>query len=270
MAPNTNNGPRPAPQDTIDLLELAKVLWQNILFIALAAVLAGSAAFGYTAFMMEPEYQATAAMYANNSSFSLGDSFSLSSSELSTSNSLVPVYTYILRSRTTLEDVIREADLPYSPADLNSMISTQSVSNTAAFEVTVTSTNPAETELIANTIAKLLPQRISEIVDGTSVRIVDYAIIPARRSGPDLMKNTAMGILAGGALGAALVVLFFLLNDKSKAVIQSSDELRAMYSDLMVLAQIPDLRGSEKGKYYSSYYYYGDGKKKEGKKHGKR
>ena len=125
--------------------------------------------------------------------------------------------------------------------------------------------------MIANTIAKILPDRISEIVDGSSVRIVDYAIIPSHRSSPSMVKNTAMGILAGGFLAAAWVVVRFLLNDKSKMMIQSADDLRAAYPDMMVLAMIPDMRVSDKKNgYYSNYYYSSDAdskKKKEGVKH---
>lgn len=252
-------------EDTIDLLELARVLWKNVLAIALVAVLIGAAAFGYTAFMITPTYQATAALYVNNSSFSLGQtSFSISASDLNTSNSLVSVYLYILKSRTTMEDVIKEAGLSYTPEKIGQMVSAKGVSSTSAFEVTVTSTNPAEAELIANTIARILPDRISEIVDGTSVRIVDYAVIPSHRSGPNLIKNTIIGMLAGAVLCAAFVVVRFLMNDHSKLMIQSADDLRTFYPDIMLLASIPDMRVSEKkNSYYSSYY--GDTKKKGGK-----
>ena len=259
-------------EDTIDLLELARAIWKNILAIALVAVLFGSAAFCVTAFVIQPKYQATAALYVNNSSFSLGStSFSISTSELSASSSLVSVYIYILESRTTMEDVIKQADLTYTPEELGKMVSAKGINSTGAFEVTVTSTNPAEAELIANTIAKILPDRISEIVDGSSVRIVDYAIIPSHRSSPSMVKNTAMGILAGGFLAVAWVVVQFLLNDKSKMMIQSVDDLRAAYPDMMVLAMIPDMRVSDKKNgYYSNYYYSSDAdskKKKEGVKH---
>ncbi len=255
-------------EDTIDLLELVKALWKNILIIALVAVLFGSAAFGCTAFLMEPEYQATASLYVNNSSFSFGStSFSISNSDLTASNSLVAVYIYILQSRTTMEDVIKEADLTYTPEELSEMVVAKGVSSTGAFEVTVTSTNPAEAELIANTIAQILPDRISEIVDGSSVRVVDYAVIPSHRSGPGMVKNTAMGILAGGFLAAAVVVIRFLLDDKSKLMIKSADELRELYPDIQVLAMIPDMRVSEKKNgYYSSYY--GQAEKKGGRKNG--
>lgn len=255
-------------EDTIDLLELAKALWKNILAIALVAVLFGSAAFGCTAFLIEPKYQATASLYVNNSSFSLGNtSFSISNAELSASNSLVSVYIYILNSRTTMEDVIKEADLTYTPEELSEMVSAKGINSTGAFEVTVTSTSPSEAELIANTIAKLLPDRIAEIVDGSSVRIVDYAIIPSHRSGPSMVKNTAIGILAGGFLAGAVVTIRFLMDDKSKLMIKSADELREMYPDIPVLAMIPDMRVSEKKNgYYSSYY--GQTGKKGGQKHG--
>ncbi|HAL88043.1 MAG TPA: hypothetical protein DCO69_02750 [Clostridiales bacterium] len=251
-------------EDTIDLLELAKAIWKNILIIALVAVLLGSAAFGVSAFLIEPTYQAMASMYVNNSSFSLGQtSFSISTSELSASNSLVSVYIYILESRTTMEDVIKEAGLSYTPTELGEMVEAEGVSNTGAFEITVTSTDPAEAELIANTIAKLLPDRIAEIVDGSSVRIVDYAIIPAHRSGPSLVKNTAMGILAGGFLAAAVVVVNFLFNDKSREMIRCADDLREMYPDVQVLSMIPDMRQSEKKNGYYSDYYYAPAKSKQ-------
>ncbi len=249
---------------SIDLAALAKALWKNVLVIALVAVLVGSAAFAVSAFAMEPEYQATASLYVNNSTFSLGSTnFSVSTSDLNASNSLVSVYLYILKSRTTMEEVIQSANLTYTPQELGEMVVAKGVSSTGAFEVTVTSANPLEVELIANTIAKILPDRIAEIVDGSSVRIVDYAIIPASRSGPNIFRNTAIGILAGALLCMAVIVAMNLLNDHSREMIQSADDLREMYPELMVLTMVPDMRMSDKYGYYSSYY--GPSEKKGGK-----
>lgn len=254
---NKNN-----PVVEMDLLKLIGALWQKALVIILIAVLMASFAFAFTLLFISPKYEATAAMYVNNSSFSLGlERFSISASEVSASNSLVNTYIFILKSRTTLEDVISTASLPYTYGTLSGMVSAEPVTGTAAFNVTVTSDSPTEAELIANTIAQVLPQRISEIVDGSSVRIVDYAIVPAHRASPSFTKNTAIGFLVGAVLAALIFSIKFLIDESNDTVIHSADELRAIYPDITVLALIPDMRLSEKkGYYYSSYY--GEGKEK--------
>ena len=245
----------------IDLLKLFSALWRRALVIILVALLAASAAFAVTLFFIEPTYQATASFYVNNSSISIGSmNYSISAGELSASSTLVNTYIYILKSRTTLEDVIEKGDLPYTYVQLNNMITTKTVANTAAFDVTVTSGSPTESEHIANTIATVLPERITEIVDGSSVRIVDYAIVPAHRAGPSYSKNLMIGFLVGAVLAAGIITVRFLIDEQNDVVIHSSDELRELYPDIKVLALIPDMRLSEKkGYYYSSYY--GDRKK---------
>lgn len=246
----------------LDLFQVVNILWQKALIIILAATIFGAASFAGTFFFISPKYKATTSMYVNNSSFSFGaTSFSITSSELSASNTLVSTYIYILESRTTLEEVISEAGLSYTYEDLEKMIDARAVSDTAAFDVTVESENPVEAELVANTIAKILPDRIAEIVDGSSVRIVDYAIIPAHRSSPSYIKNTLIGALIGGILCSAVVLVVFVTSEKRNVDIRSVDDLKDMYPDIPVLALIPDMRISgKKGYYYSSYYGEGGGK----------
>lgn len=246
----------------LDLFQVVNILWQKALIIILAATIFGAASFAGTFFFISPKYKATTSMYVNNSSFSFGaTSFSITSSELSASNTLVSTYIYILESRTTLEEVISEAGLSYTYEDLEKMIDARAVSDTAAFDVTVESENPVEAELVANTIAKILPDRIAEIVDGSSVRIVDYAIIPAHRSSPSYIKNTLIGALIGGILCSAVVLAMFVTSEKRNDDIRSVDDLKDMYPDIPVLALIPDMRISgKKGYYYSSYYGEGGDK----------
>ena len=236
----------------IDLLKLFKEMWRHALVIILVALLVASAVFAVTALFVSPTYEATASFYVNNSSISAG--------ELNASNALVNTYIYILKSRTTLEDIIEKAQLPYTSEELGKMITTKVITGTAAFDVTVTTLSPTESEKIANTIAEVLPERISEIVDGSNVRIVDYAIIPAHRAGPSYAKNLLIGFLAGAVLAAGVVAVRFIISEQNDQLIHSTDELRQLYPDIKVLAMIPDMRLSEKkGYYYSSYY--GDKKK---------
>ena len=247
----------------IDLLKLIKVLWRRALVIILVALLVASAVFAVTLFFITPTYEATASFYVNNSSISIGSmNYTITGGELSAASTLVNTYIYILKSRTTLEDVIEKGGLPYNYIELGKLISTKTVTGTAAFDITVTTDSPSESERIANLIAEVLPERITEIVDGSNVRIVDYAIIPSHRAGPSYSKNLIIGFLAGAFLAAAVIAVRFLIDEQNDQIIHSTDELRQMYPDIKVLAMIPDMRLSEKkGYYYSSYY----GDKKGGK-----
>ena len=256
---------RNGQRDEIDLVQLFKALWKHALAILVVTLVGGVVAFLATLTMITPKYTATATMYVNNSSFSFGNtSFSISSGELSAANTLVDVYSEILKSRTTLEEVIAEAEIPYKYTTLSDMVSVNDVSGTGIFSVSVESESPMEAELIANTIAKVLPDRIADIVDGASVRIVDYAIVPAHRSSPSYVKNTAIGLLIGFLLSAGLVAMKDILVTQADTVIRSSDELKALFPDIPILAAIPDMhKVGKKGYYYSSYY-------DEGKNNGRR
>lgn len=148
-----------------------------------------------------------------------------------------------------------KAGVPYSAGALRSMLSITPVENTSAFDLTVTCHSPTEAELIANTIATVLPERITEIVDGSSVRIVDYAIVPSGRSGPNYTTNMLIGFAAGAVIAIAIIALKFIIDEQNDVMVHSADELREMFPDISVLALIPDMRLSEKkGYYYSSYY----------------
>lgn len=247
----------------IDLLKLIRTLWSKVLVIILVALVAASISFAATLLFVTPTYKASVSMYVNNSSFSLGStSFSISASELNATNSLVRTYIYILKSRTTMEDVIARSGVPYSYKALAKMVSATATTGTGAFDIVVTSASPTEAELIANTFASVLPDRISEIVDGSSVRIIDYAIVPAQRSSPSFTKNTVVGFLVGAFLAVAIIAVKFLIDESNDVVIHSADELRNLYPDISVLALIPDMRlSAKKGYYYSSYY----GEKKDDK-----
>lgn len=221
----------------IDLLELAKALWHRAWAIALAVAIAGSIAFFHTAFMVTPLYQANAMMYVNNGAFSVGGtSVSISPGQLTAAQSLVETYVVILKSRTTLEKVAEVAGVNYTYEQLNSMVTASPVKNTEIFEISVVSSKPREAELIANTVAEILPERIADIVDGASVRVVDYAVTPTRKVSPSITKNTAMGMIIGFVLSCGVIVVMKL----SDTTISSVDYLVQNY-DLPILAVIPDM-----------------------------
>lgn len=244
---NMNNADM-SKEDEIDLLKLFRALWKKIWVIALAAIIGGGAMFAYTKLLVTPLYKSSAMMYVNNSDFSVG-STKVSLSDLNAAQSLVDTYAVILKSRGTLEKVIDEAQLPYTYEELNKMVETGAVNNTEIFSITVTSADPEEATKIANTIVDVLPDRISEIMDGSDVRTVDFAVVPSVKSSPSTSKNMMLGILAGFVAACAVIIVIELMDTK----IHSEDYLLTEYPDIPLLAVIPDMN-KKPGKH--SYYYY--------------
>lgn len=237
----------------VDLLEIIRLLVSKWWVIASSAILLAAILFSYTYFMVTPKYSSSALLYVNNSSLNIGSQkISINTSQIVAAQSLVATYCVILGTRLTLNDVIAEADLPYSYEKLRSMISASSENNTEIFRVTVTCDDPKEAALIANTIADVLPKKISEVVAGSSVSVVDYAVIGSRTS-PNYKQNAVAGFIIGAILSICAIIFFYFANDK----ILSDDWLVQYFGEAIpMLAVIPDT--AEKGgyRYGRSRYYH--------------
>jgi len=234
----------------IDLLKLVLILWRKAWAIILSAIIMGGVAFGVTYNFIAPKYQASIKVYVNNTS-QVNSNATISQSDLVVAKQLVATYIVTLKSRTTLNQIIAEAGLEYDSNELNGMITAAAINSTEVFEVTVTSKDAKEAALIANTIADILPNRITEIVENSSVRIVDYAIINETPVSPSYVKNVAIGALAGMVIAVALIFLQFVLDNK----IHSEEYLIEHYK-YPILAVIPDLNTNSKQKYYKKKKNY--------------
>lgn len=242
------------------LKELVRKAW----IIILCAVIFASAAFAWTYYMVKPTYEANVKMYVNNASISVGSvGVSISSSDITAAQKLVNTYIEILKTRNTLNDVIREADLDMTYTELASRVSASSVNSTEVFKVVVWDYDPYRAETIANTIARILPDKIASIVEGSSVKIVDTAVVPTHRSSPNYSKNTMVGFI----LGAVTAVALILLKKFSDPYIKSEEYLSQTYG-LPLLAVLPRVRSNTDryGRYgkYGRYGRYGKYGKYEG------
>lgn len=243
----------------IDLVSLLKALWKSLWLIVAATVLCGGVAFCIARFCVTPLYNASVLMYVNNSSLSVGSTkLSISSSDLSAAQSLVDTYVVILNTRTTLDEVKSKAGVSYTYEELKKMISAASVNSTEVFEIIVTSPNPQEARDIGNVIAQVLPKRISTVVEGSSVRVVDNAITPIKKASPNITRYTVVGMLLGIMISCGYITVRTILDDR----IHDEDCLLQMYENIPVLTVIPELTASEAEDYDYGYYQAPSGKRK--------
>ena len=238
----------------VDLQRLFGALVKKSWLVGVVAVLFAVAFFLGTVFFVTPKYQSTAMFYVNNNSLSLGEtSFSITSSDISASKSLVNTYIVILNTRESLVDVIDYAGVNRTYSEVKRMVTAEAVDSTQVFRVVVTSENPAEAEQIADAIAYVLPKRISSIIEGTSAKVVDSAVMPVRPSSPSYTRNAVIGL----ALGLALSVLYILVKELMDVSIRTEEDI-ARSCKAPVLSAVPDMETHSKGEHYYTY----DDKKK--------
>ncbi|MBQ6677070.1 MAG: hypothetical protein IJU75_04065 [Clostridia bacterium] len=235
----------------IDIFKLLGAFLKHIWIIVIVSVLCAAIAFAYAYFFITPTYQSSTMMYVNNGSLSVGKT-SFSISDLNASKNLVDTYIVILKSRTTLEAVAERAELDMSYRTLSRMVSASAVNETEVLRVTVTDTDPERATLIANAIGEVLPLRVEKIIGGSTVEVVDSAVVPYGKAAPSLTKYAMVGFIIGLVGTLAVIVVIELLDDQVR-----DESFLTQNFNLPVLASIPDLNANVSGKAYKYGGKYG-------------
>jgi len=221
----------------IDLVKLIGLFISKLWIIILVTILGGVGSFAYSTYMIEPEYESSVLVYVNNSNINVGGtSVSVTTGDLSASKSLVSTYIIILKTRNTLDAVIKKADLDMSYEKLSRMISASAVNSTEIFKITVKNTDPKLACNIVNTIAEVFPDKVANIVNGTSAKIVEYGVVNTQKVAPSRTKYTAIG----GLIGAFVVCAFIVIQELLDNSIHDENYLTFNFN-YPVLGSIPNL-----------------------------
>ena len=241
---NNTNAQKQDGTIELDIKRLFRAVYRKLPLIVLVAFLCGALAFLGTKFFITPLYKSSALFYVNNSALSFGDTeLSISTGDISASKSLVDSYIVILKSRESLIDVIDYAGVDRTYTELKGMITAASVNNTEIFQVVVTSEDPKEATIIANAIAEILPKRIATIVEGSSAKVVDHAVVPSAPASPSYTTNTMLGALIGLLLTTVIVAMV----DFFDVTIKTLEDVRQCCA-YPVLATVPNMGSDTKAK----------------------
>lgn len=238
--------------DELDIKRLVKLILQSISFIVTSTLLVGIIALVYSETMIEPTYSSSVSMYVNNNTRSTMISKSqISGADMQASQMLVETYITIIKSDKLLNEVSAQLErrygLNYSAKQILSMLSASSVNKTEIFQVSVTGTNPENTAVIANVIADVAPDVISGYIEASNVKIIDNAV-KGTRVGPNVSRNTFLGLLIGLLYSCSFVVLKELFD----ARIKSEADLERFGKS--ILGVIPEIGNPDNAK--AKYYYY--------------
>lgn len=222
----------------IDLKQLFEVAIARIRLIILIVFVFTVSAFLISKFVITPLYTATATLYVNSNSTTVSQNISIS--DIDTGRELVTLYSEFIESDTVLEQVAsavsNDTDMMFTADMIKGMISSGGVNETALMAVTVTSPSPELSQIIANAVADIAPDRITEFMEGSSVKVVDYAKLPEAPSSPNVMKNTAMGFLLGLVVSLGIIFVMELMDTR----IKNEDDLKKLL-DYPILGVIPEI-----------------------------
>jgi capsular polysaccharide biosynthesis protein len=154
---------------------------------------------------------------------------------------LVPTYIELIKSKSVLKTVEEKINTGYTSDQLASMISaSEQGDETQLMVLQVTNSNPENAYLIANAIADIAPTKIVELMDGSSVKVVDYAEMPTEPTSPNVLKNTVIAAVLGLVLSIGIIFLRYILETS----IKSEDDIKRMFPNIPVIGVVPEIEAN--------------------------
>ena len=220
-------------EETIDLMEIARLLWAHIVQIVAVAVAAALICLLVCMYALTPKYQASINMIVNARQ---DTTTTFTSDNFNSAKNLISTYAVIIKSNTVLNEVIDTLELDMTYGQLYSMVSVTDVDSTQIMKVTVTDTDAKRAGEIVQTIADIVPDVLVEKVEAGSCKTVSDVAINPNKVFPQTKKYVVMAGLLGAVLVCGVLVLAHLLHD---TVVDDEDVQKKL--GLPVLGLIPEV-----------------------------
>lgn len=232
----------------INVMPILKALWSKLWLILLIGAVFAGMAFAATKLFVKPTYRCGFTAYVNNQH----NSESLSNQDINAGKQLVDTYVTVIRSNKILTASAESVGMDIPVGTLKRTVTASVQSETEVIAVYVEHRDPQTAYILANAIANTAPTYMSDIVVGSSMKIIDYPMYSDKRYKPSYVKYSLLGFL----LGALLIIIKVIVNTVTDDKVKSVQEIEEYFS-LPILGVIPDVLEStdEKGKGYYAYEY---------------
>lgn len=198
----------------IDVVQMLKVLWKRKLIIAMAAIVTGALTFGYSSFVVKPQFTSTTRIYVVNRN--QADKPGLSNQDLQAGSYLVKDYREIILSQDVLEKVVADQGLKFDAKTLAKKIQVTVPADTRIVSISVRDSNPEEASRIANGLREVAAQKIISVTKVSDVTTLEEARPALSPSSPNIRRNTILGVGIGASIVILLALLFEVLDDRVK------------------------------------------------------
>lgn len=228
---------------TVDLGKIWSVIRENIRMFVLILLVCGLAAFAGTKLLIPKEYSATSSVVIVSND-TAGEQ-SITYTDVQLSQKLVSTYSRILMSETVGDKVIKNLALDkegYTADDYKDIVKVRSSDNTEVLDVVATTGDPMLSARISNEAVKVFSDQVYDIMNIRNVTVLDTAKVPTTPSGPNVKRNTLLGLLAGFLICAVITIVKML----SDTTIKTEDEVKRLL-DYPIIGSIPEVDGDSNG-----------------------
>ena len=199
--------------EEINVTELLMYYLSKIFIVIIFIIMGILGSWYYTAKMQVPMYKSETSLVLTRTN----ENTAITQTDITLNKNLVSTYREIIRSRRILSKVIENLDLDLTEKELKNKVGVASANDTELIVISVKDEDASLAKLIANEIAKVFKEEITEIYSIENISIVDKAVKAKDPYNISILKQYLMGFGIGFILGTGLVVMMFYFDDTIKS-----------------------------------------------------
>lgn len=220
--------------EEIDLKEFVMLFWDRKVSIILITIIFMLIGIIYSVGFVTPKYTSSTTLLLATSESSNSKTNTITTSDITLNSKLVSTYSELVKSKNVTRQVISNLGIDETEDELRNSITVSSVKDTELIKISVTDKNATNAYNIANEIAKVFTQKVSEIYNINNVQVLDQAEISSVPSNINHTKDVIMFTF----VGLFVAIVFVLVANMLDTTIKSSEEVEKL-CNVPVIASIP-------------------------------
>ena len=220
--------------EEVDLKEFIMLFWNKKVSIILITIIFMFIGIIYSVGFITPKYTSSTTLLLATSESANSKTNTITTSDITLNSKLVSTYSELVKSKNVTRQVISNLGIDETEDELRNSITVSSVKDTELIKISVTDKNATNAYNIANEIAKVFTQKVSEIYNINNVQILDQAEISTTPSNINHAKDVIMFTF----VGLFVAIVFVLVANMLDTTIKSSEEVEKL-CNVPVIASIP-------------------------------
>lgn len=220
--------------EELDLKELLMLFWNKKVKILLIVAIFMLIGVIYTIGFVTPVYTSSTTLLLGKSENSTGKTDTITTTDITLNSKLVSTYSVLIKSKSVLRPVISNLSIDLSESELEKSITVSQEKDTEIIRIAVTNGNATTAAKLANEIAKVFTQKVTDMYKINNVQIVDEAEISTSPSNINHTKD----VVIFAFIGVVVAVMYVLIGNMLDTTIKSAEEVEKEFK-VPVLASIP-------------------------------